>query len=320
MSKPGWYPDPGGQPGMFRWWDGVQWTPHVSPNPFAPQGPQQPLTPGTSQQPGASQEPQQPAYQGLLPMRDGAQRPTYSYDSSSGRNRGGLGAIAVLGLVGLLVVGIIIAAINLLGGGFNPFERTAPASNPTGNVCPTQRATVATPKPHTAGPGRTQGGKLSYPTLGSPWSSVMVETRVPFGRDVYGQSVMVENNYDGRGSSWVASVVVGELVAGDGFFSPQDGADIVARCVMGVFYADATLDRRDVTSRAITVDGHDAWMLEMHLGFNIPRLNEKGETAIIVIVDTGEESASLYYASIPDSRPELLTVARQVQGQLRVEA
>jgi hypothetical protein len=28
----GWYWDPNGRPGLFRWWDGVQWTRHVSPD------------------------------------------------------------------------------------------------------------------------------------------------------------------------------------------------------------------------------------------------------------------------------------------------
>ena len=32
---------------------------------------------------------------------------------------------------------------------------------------------------------------------------------------------MVEQNFDGLGSSWVASILVGELIAGDGFFSPR---------------------------------------------------------------------------------------------------
>ncbi len=29
--QPGWYPDPAGNTGMLRWWDGVQWTQHVAP-------------------------------------------------------------------------------------------------------------------------------------------------------------------------------------------------------------------------------------------------------------------------------------------------
>ena len=58
----------------------------------------------------------------------------------------------------------------------------------------------------------------------------------------------------------------------------------------------------------------------MHLTFEIPGLQETGETAIIMIVATAPESSSIYYASIPDSRPDLLQTARQIQGQLRVEA
>lgn len=104
----------------------------------------------------------------------------------------------------------------------------------------------------------------------------------------------------------------GELVAGDGF--PQQGSEIVTRCVLGVFYGDVAVSRQDVVSQATTVDGKDAWVTEMHLGFSIKGLNETGETAIIVIVATSDESSSLYYASIPDSRPELLATARAGAG------
>lgn len=36
-SQPGWYPDPW-QPWQFRWFDGYQWTPHVSGAPPVPEG------------------------------------------------------------------------------------------------------------------------------------------------------------------------------------------------------------------------------------------------------------------------------------------
>ena len=33
MAQPGWLPDPGGQPGMFRYWDGAAWTQQLSADP-----------------------------------------------------------------------------------------------------------------------------------------------------------------------------------------------------------------------------------------------------------------------------------------------
>lgn len=307
MTQPGWYTDPSGQPGMFRWWDGSTWTTHVSPNPSSP-------APGL-----APSQPAPPA--GSLPIREAQQgRPAgpYTYAEIDQRSSK-LGPALALGLIGLLIIGMIVGGWYLLSGAFGGNTDEA-ASNPTSNVCP--KITFdpsATPSSHANPSGRVQGGKLSYPLLGSPWGPVRPDNRVPFGRDAYGQSVMVQEDYDGKGSSWVASLLVGELVAGDGFFSPQQGSEIVTRCVLGVFYGDAAVSRQDVVSQATTVDGKDAWGTEMHLGFSIKGLNETGETAIIVIVATSDESSSLYYASIPDSRPELLATARQVQAQLRVE-
>lgn len=327
MTRPGWYTDPGGQPGMFRWWDGGQWTPTLSADPAAPPPAfGQPTPPGTPGRPGGQgmgAPLQGGGSQPLLPMREsaaGAGTPASGYYDQADQRRSGRGPLLVLGIVGVLLVALVVGGFNLITGNLNPFGGgPGPASNPTADVCPRQRPQTESPQPHVNPAGRVQGGKLSYPRLGGPWGPVAEETRVPFGRDVYGQSVPIETNYDGRGSSWVASLVVGELVAGDGFFSPQQGSEIVTRCVLGVFYGDAQVERRDVRNEAASVGGKDAWLVEMHLSFDIRGLREKGETAIILIVATGEDSSSLYYASIPDSRPDLLDQARRVQTQLRVE-
>ncbi|MDK9297683.1 DUF2510 domain-containing protein, partial [Propionibacterium freudenreichii] len=44
MPTPGWYPDPAGTPGLYRYWDGQAWTGATTNDPAAtpapgPQGP-----------------------------------------------------------------------------------------------------------------------------------------------------------------------------------------------------------------------------------------------------------------------------------------
>lgn len=269
---------------MYRYWTGTDWSPVVTANPAA------------------------------TPPPNGAPAP------SAPRRRSGPGwLIAILvGVIALAaIVWLVFQGIGRVTGS-NPLEPNAPASQ-SQDVCPSVDPTATTQAPTQQSADRVYGGKLSYPKLGSPWGEVEGDNRVPFGRDVAVQTVMVEPNYDGL-SSWVASVLVAELVAGDGFFSPQDGADIVMRCVTGTFYGDAEVTRNDTVSEAITVDGHDAWVIESQLSFDIPDLTTTSELAIIVVVDTGVEASSLYYASIPDTVADLATDARAAMEDLRVES
>ncbi len=188
--------------------------------------------------------------------------------------------------------------------------------NATTNPCPVNTQSLA-PVTHTAD-GRVHGGMLSYPMLSTPWSAPAPDTRVPFGRDVAEQMVVIEPDYDGKGDSWVASVLVGELAAGDGFFSPQAGSEIVVKCLIGAFYGDAQVGRNDTVNKATTVGGKDAWLVETHLTFNIAGLQAKGETAIVLIVATGTDTSSLFYASIPDNATEYMQPALSAMAHLTV--
>lgn len=274
---------------MYRYWTGTEWTSALTANPAVTPPPTSPLAPPD-----------------LGPQR----RNTVWWIS-------GVAAIVAIGVI-IWFVTQSISRGGILG--TDPVDPQVPSGVPSQNVCPALDPTLTTEPPPQHGDGRVYGGMLSYPMLGSPWSAVQGENRVPFGRDVAEQSVLVEDNYDGNGHSWVASVLVAELVAGDGFFSPEQGAEIVMKCVVGVFYGDAVVQRADQVNKATTVDGHDAWVIESHLGFDIPGLQTKGELAIVVIVDTGVESASLYYASIPDTVSDLVPDARTAMAGLKVDA
>jgi hypothetical protein len=323
-AKAGWYPDPGGGVGLFRYWDGKAWSAATSPNPAAPP---------PSATLGSDSGGPQPGY-------SGGYAPGSQYGSASGGQYGagsygqaggypGQSAYANyqqqtkkrtpvgwwIGAAALVVVIVVVAVIairaissgTILGGG-------TPGDQPTEAVCPPETS-VTTPIPH-PNDGRVYGGPLSYPMLGDPWSAPQSDDRVPFGSDVASQVVLVEPNYQ-PGSNWVASILIGELQAGDGFYTPQQGAQIVVKCILGKFYGDNPVNSDVKVNQATTVDGHDGWLVESHLTFDIPGLKTKGELLIVAIVSAGD-SSGLYYASIPDTTPQLVPTARQVLSELKV--
>lgn len=312
MSSAGWYPDPGGQPGLFRYWTGSAWTAAVTPN---PQETPPPAAPTAGPQGYSAQ-----GSSGFSPGGSGYPQGGAGYPQGGPPRKRAIGWW-VVGGVALVAVAVLVWFVSQGVGALIPGVTPEPTGGGTAsaNICPKVDETSTPTVPTQANDGRVHGGKISYPQLGSPWGEVGGDNRVPFGRDVASQIVVQEANYDGSGNSWVSSVLVGELVAGDGFFSPKEGSEIVMKCVVGTFYGDAVVTRSDTASKKLTVDGHDSWYLESHLTFDIPGLQTKGETAIVVIVDTGEESASLYYASIPDTaEPQLMSDARELVNQLTV--
>ncbi|HEY5787896.1 MAG TPA: DUF2510 domain-containing protein [Microlunatus sp.] len=319
-AQAGWYPDPGGVANLYRYWDGQAWSAATSPHPQAP-----------------------PPAQGLVQgLQGGGQTATtgqvpYGQQTSYGQNAYGQGqpgayasfqtvqqkkspigwwiAAAAL-LVVIVVVGVI--AVRAIGGSAG--TTGGGTTQPSQDVCPTSSAEPSTGQPN-ADPndGRVHGGPISYPRLGAPWGAPdSTDDRVPFGRDVQKQDVMDQRNYQGT-SSWVASILVAELMAGDGFYTPEQGAQIVVRCILGKFYGDNPVTSNVQVNKALTVDGHEAWLVESQLSFDIPGLIAKGELLIVTVVNAGATSG-LYYASIPDTQPELVKPARDTMAALTVDS
>ena len=333
-AKAGWYPDPGGGQGLFRYWDCKAWSAATSPNPSAPPPTQGLVGAGTGPQGGqpaqtAYGQTGQPAYgQSGQPYGQIGQ-PGYG-QSPHGQNYGSAYAnyqelekkktpigwwIAGVALVVVIVVVAVLAIRAVTGGGTG--TAGSPVGQPSQDACPAE--STASPEPEThPSDGRVHGGPVSYPMLGQPWGAPQGESRVPFGSDVQSQLVPVETDYDGNGSNWVASILVGELQAGDGFFTPEQGSQIVVKCILGKFYGDNPVNSHVTENKKITIDGHDAWLVESHLTFDIAGLKTKGELLIVAIVSAGNRSG-LYYASIPDTTPELVQPARDALKNLQVD-
>jgi hypothetical protein len=322
-ANPGWYPDPGGGQGLFRYWDGKAWSAATSPNPGAPPPSQGLVGGGTPQQGG------QPYGQsGQAGYGQGGQ-PTYGqsgYDPSYSayahyqelqEKKSPIGWWIAGGALVIVIIVVAVLAIRAVTGG-DTGTTGSPVAQPSQDACPPQ--STATPEASASHPadGRVHGGPVSYPQLGSPWSAPQGDSRVPFGSDVQSQLVSVEPNYDGQGNSWVASILVGELQAGDGFFTPEQGSQIVVKCILGSFYGNNPVNSNVKVNEKATIDGHEAWLVESQLTFDIEGLETKGELLIVAIVSAGTRSG-LYYASIPDTTPELVQPARDALEQLQVD-
>ncbi len=307
---------------MYRYWDGSAWSAALSPTPHAAP-PSQGLVPGAASpsQPLGSQPlgsrgqtMGQPGYgqAGYGPQGYGQQG--FAPAAPAKSSKGWVFALAAVLVVVVVVVALGVRAVSDVAGGGT--SGGGANGQPTRSICPEEQPSTAEPVPDPAD-GRVHGGALSFPMLPPPWEAPKPDNRVPFGRDVLVQAAFVEDYPEG---SWVASVLVGELIAGDGFFTPEQGAEIVVECVVGVFYGSGTkVDRDDRVSEATTLDGKDAWLVESHLTFDIPGLETKGETLILMIVATGEATSSLFYASIPDTSPQFLQPARDALAELRVD-
>jgi Protein of unknown function (DUF2510) len=319
-ASPGWYPDPGGGQGLFRYWDGRAWSAAVSPHPSAPPPAQGLVGGGTAPQgDNPSGQGGQPAY-GQSPYGQDYDSGAYANYQELQKKKSPLGWWIAGGALVIVIVVIAVLAVRAVTDG-DTGTTGGPAGQPSQDVCPPQ--ITASPEPgNQPADGRVHGGPVSYPVLGPPWGSPQGDTRVPFGSDVQSQDVAVEYDYDGNGSLWVASIIVGELQAGDGFFTPEQGAQIVVRCIVGgsgEFYGDNPVNSNVKVNEKTTIDGHEAWLVESHLTFDIAGLKTKGELLIVAIVSAGNRSG-LYYASIPDTTPELVQPARDALRDLKVDS
>jgi hypothetical protein len=352
MASPAaWYPDPGGQAGMFRYWDGAQWSTVLSSSPTAPPpgspggvDPTRPITlsgtgaslglagsgvagPGAGAAgPSADQTPPSPPPWNAAPYGQNPYAATpYTTPYDPGQQKRRSAAPWVIAIAIVVAVGLIVwLAITQFTGSGGAGATEPAVVNPTEQVCPT-RSIEWTPVPR-PNDGRVYGGQLSYPMLGDPWGLPDTdEIRVPFGIDVHEQLILVHENPNPQTwddwQHWVASVLVAGLNAGDGFYSPQEGSQIVVQCILGKFYGENTVVTPDVQrDEAFTLDGHDGWIVETNLSFSLPNLPTTSELAIVIIVQTSLEMSSIFYASIPNDAVQYMPDVEQAMAGLRVES
>jgi hypothetical protein len=304
----GWYPDPGGRPGHYRYWDGQTWAETTSTSPGGPPGP------------GPAGGPRAP--------RRGLARRWVLLTA--------VAAVLVLVVVGALVVRDVgqragdagpAPSSTATGGGTSPSATPTPdepsAAGPTPSPTPTGSAS-----PSPSGPpcpvgnpfsrqdyprdGRVHGGSLSFPRQ-EGWEEPGVQvSSFTWAYDVGETDVEVE-------PQWYAAYAVGAVSVADGFEDPESAAQLAMRCTAeSSLYGDVT-GRTDLVDEETTVDGYRAWTLRSELRVEPGRTAAGGDTVQITVVDLDSaEALAFFWGCAPLGDAALTDRLDQVVEQLRV--
>lgn len=266
---PGWYPDPSGQPGQFRHWDGAQWSAHTSPDPHAPA-------------PGGS--------------------------APSGGGGGGAGRWIVLAVAVVALALIVVLVIRQIGGGGGS-SATEDKNSSTPTVSSWDETSTPTPDPDdpdgkggkakscpagsstnpgSISDGRLHGGGISVESLG--WRPQRMSLAWVHNQAAEGKEIVP--------GKWFSVSAVGALRVADGFEAPKSSAQIMIQCFASSIYYQGMTGTKTVTSEAVTIDGHKGHHLRAEVYVSNQGPDIKGDTIDVLVLDTGNaDGLAMYYSS-----------------------
>ncbi|GAA3577722.1 hypothetical protein GCM10022197_38790 [Microlunatus spumicola] len=308
MPLSGWYPDPGGRPGHYRYWDGQSWAETTSTSPGGPPGPDR-----------------------------GAQ----SRSPRRGRARWGIVLAAVAAVLVLVVVGALVVrdagrqtadggpAPSVTSGGADASPNAEPTPDEPSAVDPTPvPSETASAAPSPSGPpcpvgnpfsrqdyerdDRVHGGGLSFP-------------RQPGWQDPGPQASAFTWAYD-LGETDIqldqtrfASYAVGAVSVADGFEDPRTAAELMLRCTVASALYSNVSGTTTLVDEETTVDGYRAWTLRTEVRAYDARTSYQGDTVQIVVVDLDSpEALAFFWGSAPIGSDAFTARLDQAVEQLQV--
>ncbi len=275
----GWYPDPGGAPDRYRYWDGSAWSDQTSPEP----GPPPPPGPARSRR-------------ALL-----------------------LGVIAAVAIALVFAGWFLdrsnggrpytddpLPTSSVSGGDDSSPSRPPESVGPCASGQPNTRA------PH-AQDGRVHGGNLSFPAA-PELDPAAPEARFSFAWDVTQQVEVVHTR-----PGWLAQLAVGQLRAADGFgTTAQRVAEQAIRCtITSNMYEPYVPVRADRRSSAISVDGRRGWLLETDIRVAVDGLPFPGDHVFMIVVPDGDDWG-FFFSAVPIGDRALSAVATRSRDGLTV--
>ncbi|MGH9246210.1 MAG: DUF2510 domain-containing protein [Acidimicrobiales bacterium] len=323
MTEPGWYADPLGPPGSYRWWDGTSWTDQVTSAPPAtvpapaPPAPPAPAPawgtpPGRPGDPGGPPPPDYPGYAGGLPPAP----PT-----PPSRNRTPL-LIAAVAAVVLLAA---LAAFFLTRDGDDDVVADDGTEDTADDETTTTEEEDETTTTEEGDDGGDDGdvisnGTISFAALGGDWT--FDQPTFPELPRAAGQFQIVQDEVpppiDGP---WFANVTIGDLDPTIPYSGPESleaaTQALSDKIIQSGAYPAGTTSQV-VLSEAQEVDGNEAFVVRSELQYAVPGLEATGETVLIAVIDTDQGPAA-FWGSIPNSASDLVADMDEAFESLTVD-
>ncbi|QGN33418.1 DUF2510 domain-containing protein [Microlunatus sp. Gsoil 973] len=277
----GWYPDPGGQPNRYRYWDGASWSEETSIDPADPP----------------------PGSPGRLRQQSGDEN----------RHYGG----AAFGLAALALVVVVVSTVMIIrragdpqaldappgpGASVSAWDDRSPLAGPPGpgpaqaTTIPQRRQTCPGGDPDERAPhpvdGRVHGGRLSMPRAAG-YSTPVPEYMLSWMSDTQGISQTTE-------PGWQSIFAVGELQRTAEFSTVRKAAHSSMECAIHSAWYLNLVGHKPIRDEPITIDGHDAWILTWNVYDDTPGLQVAGDQLTFLAVDDGRSDAySMWCGMVP---------------------
>jgi Protein of unknown function (DUF2510) len=305
MAVAGWYPDPAGVPGRYRYWDGSSWSTVTSADPRRP-------APAESRASGST--PSQPS------NHEPTNRP------ARWRRRALMLGVLAVAVSTVVAVAILIGNFRTLvgnpppGATTSPSELASPARTPTATQTPSAtpspvplvRCPMGNPSqlaPHPID-SRVYGGNLSFEAQPT-FEHAALEPRFSFAYDVLQQTLPVSQN-----PAWIAQLAVGQLRGADGFVhDARNTVESLAHCITtGIMYSPYVPTRGDIRSEGLSIDGRRGWLIESEITVDRPDVALLGDHVIFIVVSDGKDWG-FFFGAVPIGNTQLDAVlAGTVRG------
>jgi hypothetical protein len=307
MAVAGWYPDPAGVPGRYRYWDGSNWSTVTSDDPRRP-------TPAESRASGST--PSEPS------NREPPNRP------ARWRRRALMSGVLAVAVITVVAAAILIGNFRSLGddplpgAAPSPSELASPTHTPTAtqtssatpSPVPLVRCPTGNPNQRARHPsdGRVYGGNLSFEARPT-FEPAALEPRFSFAYDVLQQTLPVSQN-----PAWIAQLAVGQLRASDGFVhDARNTVESFAQCVVtGRMYGPYVPTRGDIRSESLSIDGRRGWLIESEITVDRPDLALLGDHVIFIVVGDGKDWG-FFFGAVPIGNAQLDAVLASTVRELR---